>query len=115
MVPFRKGKKMAITYRSAANGSGIALGKQLDQETPVVSRGNSGSPVYKMLPVLFPVSASSLGPEDETEESNLITAYGAGVPPERGQEWVSGGWVTRILPEYFLQTYRLLNFGNTWG
>jgi len=91
---------MAVTYRSAARGSGIGLGKQSDQETPVTSRGNSGTPTHKMIPVLFPVSASSLGPDDETEESNLITAYGAAAAPERGQEWVSGGWVTRILPEY---------------
>ena len=94
---------MSVTYRSAADGSGIVLGKQKNQETPVYDRGPtpgvSGDPV--MIPVLFPVSASSLGPDSQTEESNLITPYGSAPPVERGQEWVSGGWVTRILATYF--------------
>ena len=85
---------MANIYGSAARGAAIALGKQADQETPVTVRSG-------MKNVLFPTSAGSLGPDGDSEESNLITAYGAGAAPQPGQEWASGGWVTRILPSYF--------------
>ena len=85
---------MANIYGSAARGSGIALGKQVNQETPLEVRSS-------MTNVIFPVSGDSLSPDGDSEESNLITAYGAGAAPSPGQEWVSGGWVTRILSSYF--------------
>ena len=85
---------MAVTYRSGADGSGIALGKQTALETPVVARAS-------MTNVIFPVSASNLGPADEVEDSNLISSYGAAPAIEPGQEWAAGGATMRILPAYF--------------
>ena len=93
---------MAVTNRSGADGSGVAFGKQKAYGTPVVDRGPtpvvSNDPV--MIPVIFPVSAIGIDGDADVVESNLITAYGSAGPQEIGQEWVDGGWTTRILPEY---------------
>lgn len=85
---------MAVTDRSGSQGTAIALGKQSAYGTPVKLRTG-------MIPVLFPVSAITLDGNADTEESNLITAFGSAPPVEIGQEYADGGFTTRILPEYF--------------
>ena len=85
---------MAVTDRSGSQGTAVALGKQTAYGTPVKVRTD-------MIPVLFPVSAITLDGNADTEESNLITAFGSAPPVEIGQEFADGGFTTRILPEYF--------------
>ena len=85
---------MAVTNRSGAQGTGVALGKQTAYGTPVKVRTD-------MTSVLFPVSAITLDEDADIEESNLITAFGAAPPVEIGQLAATGGFTTRILPEFF--------------
>lgn len=85
---------MAVRSRSGTDGTSIALGKQTAYGTPVKARAN-------MIPVLFPVSAITLDEDADIEESNLITALGSAPPVDIGQLYATGGFTTRILPEYF--------------
>ena len=84
---------MAVTDRSGADGTAVAIGRQTAYGTPVKVRSD-------MIPVLFPVSALTIDEDADTEETNLITAFGGAPPVETGQLYATGGFTTRLLPDY---------------